>query len=89
MYKNQAKKMDSLLAEYRTFGTVGFSGNININTASLEELVTLPGIGKFTAVKILEYRKNIGKFNKINEICNVKGIGEKTFKRIKDRIVVE
>jgi competence protein ComEA len=61
---------------------------INLNTATAEQLQSLPGIGPSTAKSILEYRAKAGKFNRIEEIINVKGIGEKKFQRIKDRLVL-
>ena len=61
---------------------------ININTASLSKLQQLPKIGPKVAQRIIDYRKAHGKFKKIEEIMKVKGIGEKTFKRIKDLITV-
>jgi comEA protein len=61
---------------------------ININSATSEQLQSLPGIGPATAKSILEYRSKVGKFNKIEEIINVKGIGEKKFQKIKDRLAV-
>ncbi len=61
---------------------------INLNSASSEQLQSLPGIGPATAKSILEYRAKVGKFNKIEEIINVKGIGEKKFQKIKDRLIV-
>ena len=61
---------------------------VNINSATAEQLQSLPGVGPITAKAIVEYRAKVGKFNKIEEIINVKGIGEKKFQRIKDRIVV-
>jgi len=63
--------------------------SINLNTAEIDELVSLPGIGASTAEKILEYRKRKGKFKSISEIKNVKGIGEKKFDKIKEYLVVE
>lgn len=59
---------------------------ININTATQEQLDTLPGIGQSTALKIIEYRKENGKFKKIEDIKQVKGIGEAKFNKLKDLI---
>jgi len=61
---------------------------ININSATAEQLQNLPGVGPVTAKAIVEYRTKVGKFNRIEEIINVKGIGEKKFQRIKDRLVL-
>ncbi len=61
---------------------------VNLNTATLEQLQTLPGIGPAMAKRVIEYRSKVGKFTKIEEIINVKGIGEKKFQKIKDRLVV-
>lgn len=63
-------------------------GKINLNTATEEQLQSLPGIGPVSAKRILEYRKKAGKFNRIEEIINVKGIGEKKFLKIKSRLSV-
>lgn len=62
---------------------------ININIATTAELQTLSGIGVGTAEKIIEYRKNNGKFNSIEEIKNVSGIGEAKYQSIKDYIKIE
>lgn len=61
---------------------------ININTASAEELDTLPGIGPSIAQRIVEYRTQNGPFATIDEIINVSGIGPATFEKIKDLITV-
>ena len=61
---------------------------VNLNTATAEQLESLPGIGPAAAKNILEYRKKAGKFNRIEEIINIKGIGEKKFLKIKDRLTV-
>ncbi len=61
---------------------------ININTATVQELTTLPRIGPKKASAIVEYRNKNGKFQRIEDIMKVKGIGEKTFLRLKDLITV-
>lgn len=61
---------------------------VNINTASQTELETLPGIGPSTAFKIIEYRKENGKFQNIEEIKKVNGIGENKYNKIKQLIKV-
>ncbi|MCF8268289.1 MAG: helix-hairpin-helix domain-containing protein [Ignavibacteriales bacterium] len=58
-------------------------GSININTAGVDDLDKLPGIGIKTAEKIIEYRSEHGKFNELSELMNVKGIGIKKFEKIK------
>jgi competence protein ComEA len=63
-------------------------GPININTASLEELDSLPDIGPVTAQKIIEYRQANGPFTQIEDILKVTGIGPAKFEKIKDKITV-
>ncbi len=65
------------------------SGKININTAGVEELKTLAGIGQSTAEKIINYRNEVSKFQRIEDIKNVSGIGDSKFNSIKDKIVVK
>ena len=62
---------------------------ININTASLEELQELPRIGPAMAKRIIEYRLANGRFQTIEELLKVKGIGSKTFLKLKDLITVK
>lgn len=64
------------------------SGQININTAGVDQLSKLPGIGKKKAERIISFRKKNGRFRRTREIMKVKGIGEKTFKRFAGRIRV-
>ena len=61
---------------------------VNLNTASAADFESLPGIGKSTAQRIVEYRQKSGGFKKIEELMNVKGIGEKSFLKIKSRLTV-
>jgi competence protein ComEA len=61
---------------------------INLNTATVDQLADLPGVGKATAQRILEYRSKQGGFKKIEELMNVKGIGEKSFLKLKPMITV-
>jgi competence protein ComEA len=56
---------------------------VNLNTATIDQLTTLPGVGRRTAELILEYRAKTGGFKKIEELMNIKGIGEKTFLKLK------
>ena len=62
---------------------------INLNTATLEELMTLDRIGPKYAQRIIDYRDTYGSFEKIEDIMKVKGIGPKTFEANKDRLTVE
>ena len=61
---------------------------VNLNTASVAQLETLPGIGKSTAERILEYRQKNGNFKKVEDLMNVKGIGEKSFLKLKALVTV-
>ena len=62
---------------------------VNLNTATLEELTELKGIGQAYAQRIIDYRQNYGPFEKIEDLMKVKGIGQKTFDANKDIITVE
>ena len=61
---------------------------ININTATSQELQTLPRIGPALAQRIIEYRQTSGRFSTVDDLTNVKGIGEKTLEKIRDSITV-
>jgi competence protein ComEA len=64
------------------------ASKININKATVEQLMELKGIGESYAKKIVEYREKNGPFKKIEDIQEVKGIGSKLFEAIKDQITI-
>jgi competence protein ComEA len=61
---------------------------VNLNTATANELATLPGVGPAVAARIIEYREKNGAFKKIEDLMNVRGIGEKTFLKLKPLVTV-
>ena len=60
---------------------------VNINTATLQELELLPGIGPAIAQRIVDYRAENGRFNTVEDIMNVRGIGQATFEKLQPNIV--
>ena len=68
--------------------TEDIAGKINLNTASISQLMNLKGIGEKKAQAIIDYRNEHGSFETIEEIMNVKGIGQGIFDKIKNRIEV-
>lgn len=71
-----------------TKATAIASAPVNLNSATPAQLETLPGIGAAAAKRIVEYRQKNGAFKKIEELMNVKGIGEKSFLKLKPLITV-
>jgi competence protein ComEA len=61
---------------------------VNLNTATASQLEGLPGIGKATAERIVEYRQKSGGFKKAEDLMNVRGIGEKSFLKLKPLVTV-
>jgi competence protein ComEA len=64
------------------------AGKININTATAQQLETLPGVGAKLAARIVEYRQKAGGFKSAQELMNVQGVGEKNFARIQPHLTV-
>lgn len=62
---------------------------VNVNAASAKELQTLPGIGRVTAQRIIDYRTAKGPFASLEDLLKVKGLGESTVQKISDRIVLQ
>jgi comEA protein len=61
---------------------------VDLNQATIEQLDELPGVGPAIAKRIVDYRQENGPFKRIEDLMNVRGIGEKTFLKLKDRITV-
>jgi competence protein ComEA len=72
-----------------TTSTQNNDGKINLNTATEQQLMLLPGVGETTAKKIIEYRTENNGFTTVEDIMNVSGIGEKKFEQMKPYIKVE
>ncbi|WP_432776705.1 helix-hairpin-helix domain-containing protein [Brevibacillus gelatini] len=70
-------------------GAVPKARPLNLNAATIEELMGLPGIGEARAKAILEYRSQVGRFRSADELKKVPGIGAKMFERIKDQLVAQ
>jgi len=68
---------------------VGKEGKVNINTATVEELKTLKGIGEKKAEAIIEYRKKNGSFKNKEELMKVRGIGKKLYESFQERVIVQ
>jgi len=65
------------------------AGVVNVNTASVEELVRLPGIGESKARAIVDFRKERGAFKSVEQLREVKGIGDAALERIRSQVVIE
>ncbi|MBR3786351.1 MAG: ComEA family DNA-binding protein [Firmicutes bacterium] len=71
-----------------SMGAATSNGKININQADSMALQEIPGVGPATAEKIIQYRESNGRFQSIEDIKNVSGIGDKIFEKMKDKISV-
>ena len=83
-------KNDEKSASVSSVVTAGANkdGIVNINTATESELDTLPGIGPARARDIIKYREEKGGFNTVEDLKNIKGIGDKSFEDLKDKVTV-
>ncbi len=86
---NQDLSSNGIIDESNTNSNNNEGNKININTATIDELDKIPGVGEATANKILSYREENGSFKSIEEIKNVNGIGEKKFENMRDLICVK
>lgn len=84
-----SKSGDNIIIEENTVSSNNSTQTININKATEKEFETLPGIGPSLASKIIEYRNQNGKFESIEDIKNVNGIGDNKYEKIKDLITVK
>lgn len=79
----------SLLLSYSNLSHVFSAEKVNLNTATVAELMTLPYIGEDTAKNILEYREKHKGFKNIEELKAIKGIGKKKYENLKDLVTVK
>jgi len=70
-------------------GAVDSKGKININKATVDELMTIPGIGQVKAQSIVDYRNENGKFKSVDELTNITGIGVKTLEKLRDKVDIK
>ena len=61
---------------------------VNINTADMEQLMQLPGVGEGTAKKIIDYRNSNGQFKTVDQIKSIPGIGDKKYEKMKDLLTM-
>lgn len=64
------------------------SAKVNINTADMEQLMNLPGVGEGTARKIIDYRKTNGNFKTLDQLKSVPGIGDKKYEKMKGMLTI-
>lgn len=81
-------EVNNCIEQSTTSQDINSNNLVNINTATIEELLTLSGIGESKAKSIIEYRSNNGSFKTIDDLKNVSGIGDALFNKIKDKIAV-
>jgi len=87
-YSEDMQQVDFTKPEKSEQQVSSLSKIVNINTATVQELITLTGIGEVKANSIVNYRTENGYFNSVDELINVKGIGEKILDKIRNNITV-
>lgn len=89
IYKKGEVKEEEAQAVPGNESSVNKDGKINLNTATLEQLKTINGIGNVKAQAIINYRTSIGKFKAVDELANIDGFGSKTVEKIKNSVYVK
>ena len=85
---NLSGKEQNVKSDRNNVSIMKNNSKININTANISELKQITGIGESTANKIIDYRENVGKFKKIEDIKEVKGIGDAKYESLKNKITI-
>lgn len=85
---NSSRKGQNVKTDRNNVSIMKNNSKININTANMSELKQITGIGESTANKIIDYRENVGKFKKIEDIKEVKGIGDAKYESLKNKITI-
>ena len=85
---NSSGKGQNVKTDRNNVSVIKNNSKININTANISELKQITGIGESTANKIIDYRENVGKFKKIEDIKEVKGIGDTKYESLKNKITI-
>ena len=83
-----AAAQDAARPAAKTAAAPAAGATSNLNPATVAQLETLPGVGKSTAERILEYRQKNGGFKRVEDLMNVRGIGEKSFLKMKPLLIV-